>query len=429
VTFLPRVALLARGATTLMAAVAIASPAPAAAQDAPVIAHLRVHGNHTTPDADVLEIAGLSVGSAADPASLEEARRRLDASGRFESVELRTRYQSLTESRSVAVIVVVTERAGITIGDMGVVQVPGPLARLRGRTMFLPILGFEDGYGLTYGVRLTMVGVRQSATRVSVPLSWGGTRQAAVEASRTFTGGPITRIAGRLGVNRREHPFFRQGEMRREVSGEVLKRFGPAVGLGLTGARTDVRFGDIRGRLDTLGGFAEVDTRTDPLYPRNAVHVRSSLDRLGLDPAPNAVRQTHDARAYLGLPRAAVLGLRAQTVHTDGPVPAYAKAMIGGASSLRGWRAGSAVGDNMVAGSVELRVPLSSPANLARTGVSIFYDVGVAYDHGQRWRDQRLEKGVGVGFFITAPLFALQLDVARGIDRGTRVHLSTGVTF
>jgi outer membrane protein assembly factor BamA len=213
------------------------------------------------------------------------------------------------------------------------------------------------------------------------------------------------------------------------VSGEVLKRFGLVFGAGVTGALTQVRFGDIEGRLDSVGVFAEVDTRRDPLFPRNAVHLRSTVERLGLDPEPGAVRTTLDARGYLGLPRGSVLALRAQTTQANGPLPIYANAMIGGAGSLRGWRAGSAVGDNMAAASAELRVPFSSPVSLARTGIAVFYDVGTVWDHGLRFSDQKLSRGVGIGFFIGAPLFALQLDVARGIDRGTRVHLSTGVSF
>ena len=403
--------------------------AQAPSPDPPTIAEVRIHGNHTTPDAEVRRIAQLAPGQPADPATLAEATRRLEESGRFASVELRTRYRSLTDDRQVAVIVLLTERALVSVTDAGDVVLPGPVARLRRNTMFLPILGYEDGYGLTYGVRLAVVGSRQSAFRVSTPLSWGGTRQAALEMSRTFARGPVSRVSGRVGVTRREHPFFEQGETRQDVSADVLKRIASTVGLGVAASRTHVRFGDVRGRLDSLGVFAEVDTRANPLYPRNAMYVRSGVARLGLDPAPGAVRATHDARAYLGLPRGIVFALRAQGVQTSRPVPLYAKALVGGASSLRGWRAGSAVGDNMVGASAEVRIPFSSPSGLARTGLAVFYDVAAAYDHGARWRDQRFERGAGVGLFIAAPMFAVHLDVAKGIGRGTRVHLSVGTGF
>lgn len=122
--------------------------------------------------------------------------RRLEQSGLFESVELRTRYRSLTDAQQVAVVVLLTERALVSASDTGDVVMPGALARLRRNTMFLPILAYEDGYGLTYGVRLTVVGSRQSATRVSAPLSGGGTRQAALEASRK----PATRDRRRPGL-------------------------------------------------------------------------------------------------------------------------------------------------------------------------------------------------------------------------------------
>ena len=42
--------------------------APAAAQE--IVGEVRVHGNHTTPDADVLSLAGLSVGSPVTPGLL-----------------------------------------------------------------------------------------------------------------------------------------------------------------------------------------------------------------------------------------------------------------------------------------------------------------------------------------------------------------------
>ncbi len=424
-------------ALTLAAITAAGMPASAAQPSSdvatvaapPTIAEVRIHGNHTTPDADVRRLAGLAEGQAADAAVLEEARQRLLASGRFVSVEIRTRYRSLTDTTQVAVLVLITEDALVSVTDAGDVLLPGPLARVRRNTMFLPILGFEDGYGLTYGVRLTVVGSRRSATRVSAPLSWGGTRQAAVEASHTFARGPISRVSGRAGVTRREHPFFREGEKRTGISGEVLKRFGPIVGLGVTAARTDVGLGDVEGRLDALGVFVELDTRADPVFPRNAVYVRSGITRLGLAPAPASLQTSHDARGYLGLWRGTVLATRLQASRSDGPLPVYAKPMVGGAASLRGWRAGTSIGDHMIAASGDLRVPLTSPVNLARIGLTVFYDAATTWDHGTRLKDQRLHRGAGIGLFVAAPVFSLQLDVARGIGRGTRVHLSTGISF
>jgi hypothetical protein len=66
---------------------------------------------------------------------------------------------------------------------------------------------------------------------------------------------------------------------------------------------------------------------------------------------------------------------------------------------------------------------------MARFGYSIFMDVGATYDKGERLRDQTLERGVGAGMWLTAPLFRFSAAVARGIGSGTRAHIGAGLTF
>ena len=62
-----------------------------AERDAERIAEIRVHGNHTTPEADILTLAGLSTGLDASEARLKLAEQKLENTGRFEGVELRRR--------------------------------------------------------------------------------------------------------------------------------------------------------------------------------------------------------------------------------------------------------------------------------------------------------------------------------------------------
>ena len=45
--------------------------------------------------------------------------------------------------------------------------------------MWLPILSHADGYGFTYGARVSFVGALGKRSRLSVPLTWGGERRAA----------------------------------------------------------------------------------------------------------------------------------------------------------------------------------------------------------------------------------------------------------
>ena len=111
------------------------------------------------------------------------------------------------------------------------------------------------------------------------------------------------------------------------------------------------------------------------------------------------------------------------------PAPAFYKSLLGGSRNLRGFRAGHAIGDTLVAGSIELRIPTTSPLRMTRFGYSVFMDVGATYDKGQRFRDQRLERGVGAGIWMTAPLFRLSVAVARGLGSGMRAHVGAGLTF
>ena len=86
------------GAFAMLAmALALAVPSTVTAQDEGRITEIRVHGNHTTPDADILAIAGLVLGEAAAPDRLTEAESRLLASRRFTTIEVRRRYQSIAD--------------------------------------------------------------------------------------------------------------------------------------------------------------------------------------------------------------------------------------------------------------------------------------------------------------------------------------------
>jgi len=177
------------------------------------ISEVRVHGNHTTPDAEVLRLAAVEPGQPFAADTPDRIRRALDDSGRFRSVDVRKRYASLTDTSAVLIVIVVEEQAGIAID----VPDPGPMRKLRANTMWLPILRSDDGYGLTYGARVSVVDVLGRRTRLSAPLSWGGERRAAVEVERRFERGPVTRVIGTAGITRREHPTLDIGDRRTGV--------------------------------------------------------------------------------------------------------------------------------------------------------------------------------------------------------------------
>ncbi len=138
---------------------------------------------------------------------------------------------------------------------------------------------------------------------------------------------------------------------------------------------------------------------------------------------------TVDLRGYLGLYRQLVLVGRAYRDGADAPLPLYERRLSGGGDVLRGFRVGYASGDVLSAGSVELRTPLGNPLNLARLGVSVFFDAAAVYDVGSRLRDQKFDRGVGAGVWLSAALVRFNVAVARGLGRGTRVSVGTSLQF
>lgn len=430
------------------------------------IAEIRVHGNHTTPDEEIVQLAGVTVGQPVTAATVAEMTQRLRASRRFERVEIRKRYRSLTDPTQVALIVLVQEYpsadTGLPVPGVPRVPIPGPLRRLRNATMLMPVLEYVDGYGLTYGGRASFVDLFGPEGRISVPLTWGGTRRAAVEIEKGFTKSPVGRVVSRIhggaAIARVENPHFDLPDRRQRLWIGVDRKIVEGLRAGVQGGWTDVGFGRTSddagfGRIDdrftSLGADVTLDTRHDPIFPRNAIFARVGWEALrfdrgvtrGGDVAPgdrnidptvdrlvdrSVGRAVVDLRGYVGVIGQTVLSARARFDRATGPLPPYEQALLGGAASLRGYRAGAFAGDNRFISSLELRTPLTSPMRIGRLGARLFADAGTAYDHGVRLRDASFHEGVGAGLFLFATVFQLNVDVAKGLDAGTRVHVMTG---
>ena len=62
---------------------------------------------------------------------------------------------------------------------------PARAVRQRGPAlMFLPLLGSDGGYGFTYGALVSLPDAAGPRTRLSMPLTWGGERQAGIQPRR-----------------------------------------------------------------------------------------------------------------------------------------------------------------------------------------------------------------------------------------------------
>jgi len=395
------------------------------------IVEVRVHGNAYINDADVIALAGVTVGQPWTSESLAGIEQRLKVSGRFESVEVRKRYRSLDSTTEIVVLLVVHERPGVTSIDQDLDPVTGSWKRLRSRLMFLPILNYADGYGFTYGARFSTVDLLGAKERLSFPLTWGGTRRAAVELERTFKSGPLTQIESSFGIWQRENPRFEIDDRRLEWRGRAERVFGRFLRTGVEGSAADVEFDTLDDRLLTVGADIALDTRADPAFPRNAVYLASGWTGLSVrDRGDQINRVFADARGYLGVIGQLVLATRAQFTSADATLPPYERLLLGGSSTLRGFRTGSFDGDRMFVTSAELRMPITSVLSSARLGVTAFFDAGTVYDAGQRLEDATWHRGVGGGVFLIASVFRLNFDVAYGLKTGdTRFHLGMGFPF
>jgi hypothetical protein len=408
--------------------------APSAVPVAERLADVVVHGNHTTPDDDVIALAGLTVGGPLAADAVAAATKRLESADRFEAVEIRKRYRSIERFDEVVLVILIDERPHP-------MELPGPpvmqpFRKLRDGLMFLPLISYTDGYGLSYGAQFSFADVLGKRSRIGVPLTWGAERRVAVELERKFSRGPVSRVEGGGGLVRREHPFYEVPDRRGEVWARAERALPLALRVGGGVRWSDISFADesapaldLDDRLLASGVDVTLDTRTDPTFPRNAVYARAAWEHLDFEAQPARNRTALEGRGFLGLFGSSVLALRATHGRADGALPPYEQWLLGGPSSVRGFSTGSEVGDRIVSGSIELRLPFSSPLRVAKTGVAVFLDRGAVWNDGQRLADADWKQGYGAGVFAIATVFQLRLDVAHGQGRGTRAHFSAGLSF
>jgi outer membrane protein assembly factor BamA len=414
----------ALGVRLLACAAIVQTPA---AQE--VIAAIQVHGNHISTDDEVVQIAGLAIGAPFGASTIADAASRLKASKKFQEVTVLKRFASIADASQIVVVVIVDEgpmRIELPDTPGGQVQV----VKRRGfhNLMFMPILVGEDGYGLTYGVRIARPGVIGERSRLSFPLTLGGTQKAGAELDRTFVGGPLTRVEVGGALQSVHNPGFDADDNRRRVWGRAEKAFGVVRFAGDTEWQ-HVSFLGEQDHVTSFGGEATLDTRIDPVLPRNAVFARASIDHYYVDNTPSFNRWRLESEGDIGLFGQMVLVLRAERQAADAPLPFYLKPLLGGNSNLRGFEAGSFIGDVVVNGSLEIRIPLTSPLEIGKLGVSVFADTGKAYAYGERFKDQPYHTGVGGSVWMAATAFRMSLAVAHGLGASTRVNFGVGITF
>ena len=419
---------------------------PSVAQPAETITAIQVQGNTATPDEEVRRLANVRIGMPGDAATIEAVGERLRAARRFERVEVRKRFASIEDPSQIMLVIIVDE-GPVKIVMTGDPDRPTRVVKKRlPNILVAPILGREDGYGITYGARLTTPDPKWMGTqsRLSFPLSWGATKQAGLDLEKRIEGGVIDRVTAGAAVSRRVNPAFEQNDDRARVFLRGEHEFARTLRVGATGEWQRASFEGVADEFTQLTADVIFDTRVDPVLARNAVYGHATWAHLDFGNGPlqaaaqpdgytgyqgSANRTELDGRGYLGLVGQAVLAGRVLRQDSDRPLPPYLQPELGGLSTLRGFRAGTFVGDTLVAMSAEVVLPLTSPLKIGRFGVSTFLDRGAIYNKGDRFSDQTLHNGYGGSIWFAAAFLRLNIAVAHGEGSSTRVQVGGNVTF
>lgn len=304
--------------------------------------------------------------------------------------------------------------------------------------MVAPILDHREGYGVAYGVLTSFVDTLGRGGRLSVPATWGGHKRIALEMETPVRGTLIDRLWAGGSRGRRRHPYFDMDVDRARVA--VAARRGLPRGFRTHGeaAWEEARFAARSDRLVRAAAYLDYgDYRETPANARrDTVVVRTGIERLAIEGGAGAItRPRLDARVYRAVGGQAVLAARFYFAGASAPLPPYERALLGGSpaagGTLRGWRAGVAVGDRIAAASMELRLPITSVLSEGRIGLRFFYDTAAVYDADRPIRNARFREGAGAGVFFLPPGFGfpMSIDVAGDPDGGVRVHVSAGFGF
>jgi outer membrane protein assembly factor BamA len=405
----------------------LAAALAAGAQTPDRIAAIQVQGNSLTDDAEVIRLSGLEVGAPVDGTTVDTAAERLRAAKKFKSVEVLRRFASIADPTQILFVIIVDE-GPVRIRTDG--ENAARVERRHGpQFMFLPLFRFEDGYGFSYGVESAIPRPAGPGSRLAFPATWGGERRAGVTFEKDLRNTLFSRASVGADVTRRINPYFEESDLRGRSWLRGERDVAKALRVGANAGWQYISFMDETTRLASTGVDVVYDTRIDPMLARNAVYARAVWEYLGFDDRADATRYELDGRGYLGLIGQSVLAVRGFRQDASQPLPGYLKPLLGGTANLRGFEAGTAAGDTLVAGSVELRVPLTSPLSFGKLGLSAFIDVATVYDKGASLGDQDFERGVGGGVWFSAALLRLNVYVAHGINGSTRGHFGASVLF
>lgn len=340
------------------AAALLCRPENASGQDrldsAVVVSQILIEGNETTKELVILREMSQKVGAVLDTAALKRDEKKIY------SLQLFNRVESgfVVKDRQATVTIIVSERwyiFPVPIFGFKYRDVKKPFygaalihQNFRGRNeklMASAVFGYDGWFNLAFQTpRLTDnddIFFRAAISTSSVRnLNVGD-----AEYDQRVTNGSVS-LGKRFGLF--THASFSLGYDQWSIPD-------PRPGRTVSSSGMD--------RFLTLASAFSYDKRDVREFPTDGSYVGASVTKYGLGESEvNLLRVRLDVRRYEALGDGVALGVRAfGTFLSGGASPSYLHAYFGYDERIRGYFSTVREGDNLMAGSIELRVPILMP--------------------------------------------------------------------